>query len=203
MRWEFSGISSERFGYLSDPPEFENICNRIIESAARLCSHWQESQDSNGFSRPVLCLCVESHLFDTFFNSANGYRAQYYESPSNGQIKNALFVRNVSDAILSKDTLENIDLARYSFSRNSAKAWLAEVEKHDCPACRGEWSYPQNADPEILNDRWEKSSNHCGPKAPLGTKIRLFGAFVNARLEEYVPLNKNNRAKEISSFGWS
>ena len=146
-------------------------------------------------------------LFDLFFNSKNGLRGQYFLSADTGIKKNGLFIQSLTPALLSSNTVTAVPNQRIvrSLSAGSAKAWLAEYEKHQrgCDKCTGEWGSPQDKVAEILNGRWENYRPHpyYGRKAPYLTKIRIFGAFLNERGEEFDP--KPNRAQEIHDSGWT
>ena len=75
-----------------------------------------------------------------------------------------------------------------------------------CAACEGELGNPSNDAPEILNGRWEVEDEafaRRGRKAPLLTKVRVFGAFLDARHNELVPNRKRHRANQIHQWGWS
>jgi hypothetical protein len=59
---------------------------------------------------------------------------------------------------------------------------------------------------EIVNGRWEcaASANAVrGRKAPFLTKIKIFGAFLNERHDEFISWRKRHRAREIYESGWS
>ena len=75
--------------------------------------------------------------------------------------------------------------------------------------CKGEWSPGSVKDlekPEILNGVWERANKleaKWGCKAPLFTKLRVMGAFLDEQFNELIPFDKRFRAKEIHEFGWS
>jgi hypothetical protein len=95
-----------------------------------------------------------------------------------------------------------------SLSSPSAKAWLAEPEcgYRDCAKCAGEWTNPNDDVAEISNGRWEcdpDTNALWGRKAPYFTKLRVFGAFLNANYDEVVPERKRHRAKHLFQRGWA
>jgi hypothetical protein len=75
--------------------------------------------------------------------------------------------------------------------------WLAEAGVKLCEGCDGEWTHPQSDAAEIRNDRWESASDVRGRKAPLLSKIKIFGAFLNERHDEFTSWRKRYRAWEI------
>jgi hypothetical protein len=155
----------------------------------------------------VYCISVEPELFDLFFNSWNGYRAQYFRDPDYGQARNIEFIKAISPGLLTpRGAVPNPQLATTSLAGGSAKVWLAEVGKGFCAQCAGEWRTAQNEEPEIANDRWELSvapDSRKGRKAPFLTKLRIIGAHVNDSASEYVAVQKRQRAKQIYDIGWS
>ena len=203
--WAYSEtICDSRKVVLKNPPTFAKIVNSILEEATILCGHEQPCDDRTGFSRFIYCIQVSRPLFDLLFNSKNGYRGQYFLSADAGIEMNGHFIQSLTAALLSSSKVTAVPNHRISesLSAESAKAWLAECEKHLCDKCRGEWSPPQDDRAEILNGCWENyRHSYYGRKAPYLTKIRIFGAFLNERGEEYDP--KPNRAQELYESGWT
>jgi hypothetical protein len=159
---------------------------------------------------------VGTDLFDQFFNSISGYRAEYFRSPWAGLQANAMFMRLASESLIRSSASEATELTREfireSLATPSAKVWLTESGKElveGCPGCKGEWS-SSAAGPaslrEIRNSRWDVAQgikSEWGRKAPYLTKLRIMGAFLDKRLNEFVPFDKRFRAEEIHQFGWS
>ncbi len=198
-------VCHSRKAALSSPVAFENIVASIVVGMQVLCGHNEISCDDNRFGRVVYCVRISKSLFDVFFNSSNSYRAQYFKSVEHGLCRNRFLIQTLSPALLASGKLSSLpkEKIQKSLGVASAKVWLAEVEKHICNECYGEWSFPQDGTAEILNGRWENTSNWCGRKAPLCAKIRVFGGFLNDNGYEYVPQGKKHRAEEIQDTGWS
>lgn len=138
------------------------------------------------------------------------YRSWYFRSPYKGLEANALFVRHISDQVLSTEWRESLgSSAADAFGAHSAKLWLAEVGNEpvkNCGGCEGEWRPPQDNAAEILNGRWEcgeEAKARYGRKAPPLTKLRVFGAFLDEAGNEFISWRKCNRAAEIYQHGWS
>lgn len=194
---------------------FEQIAVDIATSMNVLCCHRSAIKGSN-FCRVAYCVELHKPLFDQFFNSEQGYRAAYFRSPWHGLSTNATFMAAVSPSLISNTLSGTCGLSsefiRESLRTPSAKVWLAEHGKEverNCAACRGEWSTGSAGDPatpEISNDRWELAKSvkgSWGSKAPYLTKLRIMGAFLDERHNEFVPCDKRFRAEEIHAFGWS
>jgi len=194
---------------------FEQIANEIATNLTVLCCHTCQIEGTD-FRRPVFSVRIGEDLFDQFFNSATGYRAEYFRSPWDGLRANAIFMKAASPALLegAPDGASDlsVDFIRESVATLSAKAWLAEYGKEvdqNCPTCEGEWSAASSGpaeQAEIRNGRWEAASGQkaeWGRKAPYLTKLRIMGAFLDSRRNEYIPFDKRFRAEEIHKFGWS
>ena len=223
--WNYGpSVSQERRDQLLARRTFESIAEQVAETMRFLCWHRddfsafqdfidsipEQKRDANLilFWRPIYCVEVHRPIFDLFFNSPYGYRGAYYNSPSRGLGANAAFIRALKPKLLSETASEHSDFAADSLSTPSAKAWLAESGKSlsDCSKCRGEYGHTQDGIPEILNGRWERAgSAHAkdGRKAPYLTKIKILGAFLNGRGDEFVPHGKIHRAQDIYDVGWS
>lgn len=157
-----------------------------------------------------LNLRVPKSTFDLFFNSEHGYRGAYFESPHNGLEANDACIRRLTPMLLDwaerNEPSFDRKFARESLASSTAKVWLTEYESHLCEKCEGEWGNPIDELPEILNGRWElvdTPSGHRGCKAPLLSKLRIFGAFLNECYDEFTPARKRHRAQQINGCGWS
>lgn len=210
-RWDFSfPHADDRLKQLSAPPPFEAIVEEIKARMEILCCHSNPCSDNNCFKRVIYCIRVPKPLFDLFFNSRNGYRASYYRSPYEGLRTNDLLIQRLLPALIASghsiSSAEGRCFTQESLISPSAKVWLAEPQPGLCDSCTGEWDATGDDTPEIQNNRWEHgdSSNvRWGRKAPFLTKLRVFGAFLNTRYDEFVPERKRHRAKDIHECGWS
>jgi hypothetical protein len=158
-RWEYSALVCEdRQRRLHAAPSFETISSQVATTMRVLCQHPDPCDEAAGYQRMVYCISVEPELFDLFFNSWNGYRAQYFRDPDYGQARNIEFIKAISPGLLTpRGAVPNPQLATTSLAGGSAKVWLAEVGKGFCAQCAGEWRTAQDEEPEIVNDRWELS----------------------------------------------
>lgn len=209
-RWDISGtLGSDRASHLEAPPSFAEIVEDIRKFRYVLCGHPDPCDEIAEFSRYIYCISVPSESFDLFFNSRNGYRSSYFRSPYNGLQANDYVVRQLYKKLLDWDLpvgVSDPSLVEESLLSPSAKVWLVESDPGLCSACKGEWSEPKDDNPEIENNRWElgETLNHKrGRKAPLFTKLRIIGGFINARYDEFVPSRKRHRAWDIHETGWA
>ncbi|MFC6674079.1 hypothetical protein [Marinobacterium aestuariivivens] len=211
IEWGYSTtFPNERAAKLLAPSTIGTIANRIAAEMEITCCHFQTCHDHSDFGRVVYCIRVSEDLFDLFFNSPHGYRGAYYRSRGEGINANAVFISTLAPKLIARSapgaSMEELTRIRESLSSLSAKSWLAENALGLCPECEGEWGNPTDFCADIINGRWEHgdSGPQCsGRKAPQLTKIRIFGAFLDDRNNEFIPRRKRNRAQDIHSFGWS
>ncbi len=209
-RWDLAGsLGDDRLKELSAPPSFEIIADKINTDLKVLCCHLDPC-DTDSFERVVYCIQVPPSLFDLFFNSKAGYRASYYRSPYEGLRANDFLIQSLLPALVASPctagTRKETKFISESMRSPSAKVWLAEPPLGFCSSCNGEWKDPKDSTADIQNDRWEHGDgidSWRGRKAPFLTKLRLFGAFVNGRYDEFVPERKRHRAKHIHERGWA
>ena len=134
-------------------------------------------------------------------------RGRYFESLSEGLRGNAQVVTTLIPALIADGAIDgDAREIEASLRMISAKVWLPEVQSHLCNACVGEWSPPQDSEPEILNGRWEMGDDvrgRYGRKAYRFTKLRIFGGFQNGNGHEFVAERKKYRAEHLHRYGWS
>ncbi len=186
------------------------MVKKIKREMSILCYHLQYCDDDSAYARPIFCVRVPKDLFDVFFNSPGGYRGSYFVSPFHGLECNRYLIEvllpRLSSWAVQSSPGYNTAFTQEALLSISAKAWLAECTMELCAACNGEWSRPQNGQAEIINGRWELSSgpnSRFGRMAPRHSKIRLFGAFLNNRGDEFIPERKRHRDQQIHDDGWS
>jgi len=209
--WKYSEtIEKERQNWLFSIESFDVVAKRIEREMSILCYHLQGCHDDSRFARPVFCVRVSEELFDAFFNSPRGYRGSYFVSPFHGLECNGHMIKRLLPR-LSEWSAENSPGHDVRFTQDallavSAKAWLAEASMELCSLCEGEWSHSADDVAEIVNGRWDVSTqpnSKSGRKAPQCSKIRLFGAFLNGHGDEFVTARKRDRHQHIHCEGWS
>lgn len=154
--------------------------------------------------RPVVVLSVEREAFDAFFNSPGGYRAQYLLDPDTGQAANNRLLRAL-EPYLTSAVAERCPEGRLgrgrirdAFLANSAKIWPDEGELKVANAtidlAIALWKQPCEWIQFPMNGRlW----------APEGTKLKAFGAFIDAWGNEVTSRKKIRRRFDIHECGFS
>jgi hypothetical protein len=209
-KWDLAAsLGDVRLSALAEPPSFNSIVHAIRADMQVLCCHPESCDVAIGFERIIYCIKIGQPLFDLFFNSKAGYRAAFFQSPYDGQRANTAVIAMLTPALISSSATQAqrpLVFIEESLSSSSAKVWLAEPENGFCAKCSGEWEIPKDDDAEIFNGRWECDPHRNavnGRKAPYFTKLRIFGAFLNARYDEVVPARKRHRASHLHQWGWA
>lgn len=103
--WRFSlGLDERRREALSRDIGFELIIG-MIEGQALVASHGCERlPHDHHYRRAIVTLKLNSHTTDLFYNSASGYRAQYYQAIQTGERANTYAVQQLWSTI--KDLYE-------------------------------------------------------------------------------------------------
>ncbi len=203
--WHYA-LDPKRSAALAAGSGFDAVVDCIANDMHVQCRHIQPCDDMAGFSRAAYCISVSLSTFDAFFNSEQGYRGAYYRSPYEGLAANHQLIAAITPKLIAwagENGGTELGFDVESLSTHSAKAWLAEAGLRFCDRCDGEWTHPQDANAEIFNGRWESAADVRGRKAPRHSKIRIFGAFLNDRLDEFVSGRKRHRAQQIHEAGWS
>lgn len=208
-RWDFQNISDERRANLDAVGSFETLAEQVRDTMEVLCCHQDPCDRAAGFKRPVYTVRVPARVFDLFFNSRDGYRAAYFHSPFRGLAANDHLLRTVAPSLVAAEPPGNgseldATFRTASLTSLSAKVWLKE-QNHFCPRCVGEWTRRDDV-AQIANGVWELgTSPHStdGRSAPCLTKLKLMGAFMNDRGDEFIAERKRRRHFEIHETGWS
>ena len=91
----------------------------------------------------------------------------------------------------------NVPRIRMSLDGQQAKVWIDEEEK-------GVICHLANAPPEIDYAPWQ---NHPdvgpGSRAPEGSRLVLYGGWIDKRGDQHLNPHKEQRAQEIHDTGWS
>jgi hypothetical protein len=155
-------------------------------------------------------LRVEASDLDLFFNSASGYRAQYYQSETLGNAANrlavdALLPNIVAQAIHVRTKQSARDLARASLEAESAKVWIHQ----------GAWlRLCRNTERVLTVPRWQlgisseerrvRKLARWGALAPATeTRIVVKGAFIADGRAVSLGKAPRVRTSELHNFGFT
>jgi hypothetical protein len=137
-------------------------------------------------------------LYDAFFNSPSGYRAQYAISPEQGDDSNALLFAILKNKLsATAPSCPVAGGAETSLKGIQAKAWIFEEEVKEHLFCDV---------PEIIFARWLEGrgcEGSAGIRAPVGTRLVIYGGWVDERGCERINPKKIYRSRDIHECGFS
>lgn len=188
------------------------IASTIVDFRKELGTH-----EAKGTWRPTFVLQLSRHLFDRFFNNPCGYRGLYLASPKLGVAGNMKMVNSLASRLLSSVPVQTTGTARERIQESlfspAAKMWMDE-DQHDpfTPELRVQIQVPSWIAAATAAYERLKSADPITPKevdrifgvrAPCGTRLKVFGAWVGATGVLPAVPSKQDRAMEIHSFGGS
>ena len=198
--WRFTDVvTPSRAAQLRSWGSFNEIVAAILQSAAE--RFWWEPFRSPrliGCNRASVTLKITPRVYDGFFNSPQGYRAQYAMSPSVGEAANRALVDALEPLLMSAAQLQGnvaAELIRHSLRAVDAKVWIVEAEVED-----------QLSDPALAlaYAPWEfNSPDGQGLRAPVGTSIEAKGGWLDAHGAEKRDPLKAGRSLQIHKMGFS
>jgi hypothetical protein len=181
---------------------FELVCREAQVVRADVCEG--KELGPQDCWRPMVVLDVGKDVFDAFFNSPGGYRAQYLSDPDRGQAANNRLLRalepKLTNAVVERCGEQHLGRGRISsaFLANSAKVWPDEAELNVAKA---------SVDLEIARWKqpcaWINFPRNARLWAPEGTKLTAFGAFLDHWGNEVVSRKKIRRRFDIYQCGFS
>jgi len=209
--WRYSASHDcPRLSYLEKRVPFKSLVERTQKEISVLCAHRDRCRDKDGYFRVVFCVRAGAELFDILFNSAFGLRAAYFRNPQCGLDYNRRLLAAIAPQLVTwaESNCAELDpgFVEKSLIAESAKTWLTEPGLDFCKSCKAEWHSSAPYEFEIINGRWE-TDNHVhsqwGRRAYSFENLRLIGAFLNNRGDQYVAPHKIDRAEQIAKRGWS
>ena len=156
-----------------------------------------ERSELKTMNRASFRLRVSSTLYDWFFNSPVGYRAQFAISKSTGLEANASALRTLESRMVEASVSHGRDRLFVTLSLRSegAKIWIDESE------VEGQMG---RLEPAIDFERWEKNSEDgAGLLIPRGRYLEVKGAWITKLGEVFIDPYKRTRAEQIYECGFS
>ncbi len=196
--WRFTAaVSADRVDQLRSRVSFDEVLNAILQ--ASVGRFWWEPFDATRLkrcNRASLFLHVDPNAYDDFFNSANGYRAQYSISSGAGAAANRSPL-NAPEPMLVTAAREQsrVPLApvRGSLRGVDAKVSILETDVEE-----------QLSDPVAARAYapWEfDSPNGRGLLAPVGTLIEVKGAWLDPAGVETRDPARESRGVQLNEAG--
>lgn len=187
---------------------FEEVIQGIARgNVAYFVAEWRQN-----YSRAFFKVHVSEADYDSFFNSPNGYRAQYCLSTENGEKQNRRLIEAITPMCLEySKRKEQHDLSTEkvlaSLRGIDAKAWITESDLPDVDEVHinyGLWVAKAEASTKGgLADQAARASALVGVLAPVGTHIEIKGAWLTPQGDEWRDAKKAFRAQEIRDYGFT
>jgi len=195
----FDSVTESRRIDLERYDSFDPILAGLTLMAQVTGNVWEAGyrKDLHGCRRAGFRLTLPSFLVDAFFNSPNGYRAQYAISPRNGELKNRQVIALLQSRLLAYSSNADLSMVQMSLNGVQAKVWIDEEEE-------GVQRHLHDVVPEISFARWlNNSESGVGTRAPIGTRLVVYGGWVDNQGRERLDLTKICRSDEIHQHGFT
>lgn len=216
-QWSFSNrVSEGRITYLTAVKNFSEVVLLIADAnivGYAIGFGW--SHELYGCKRPEFLLEVSNEIFDIFFNSPVGYRAQYAIAPEVGISQNAYLIESLTDrltAYTSTNTNPNMTLldVRACLKFPSAKIWIKEenetaldeadlVVEIDFPR----WVETAREAYHNTDDDEQRNKAIRGVLAPTGKFLEVKGGWLDSSGQERINPVKADRTTDIWQYGFS
>lgn len=207
--WRFTdSVSDKRRQQLLSVANFDKVIHNLLAGTIVL----YDAKFRNDCGRVIFHLAVTEETYDAFFNSPNGYRAQYCIGASYGDAQNRSLINALTDTCL----MYSLDRPRSNFSQAQviaslsglrAKVWVPES---DIPTIDDvHINYPPWVEKAkrvymgTMSDEASRAYAVTGVLAPVGTHLEIKGAWVFADGTEWLDPKKKHRAEEIRDYGYT
>ena len=200
------GVGRSRRRRLARATTFASLVRRIVGGLKILAQRRARLRDYPGYYRAEVTLKVDPTIVDLFHNSAVGYRAQYYQSVTNGESANKYAVQQLVPRIMQLLSAERKRTCpgwwvNKSLLHPEAKLWIHQ----------GLWlRRPKGSDYQLAVRRWlaykwkKKHKQHWSTLVPQNeTRIDLKGAPLTLdgiRLKKSL---KPSRGRQIYEAGYT
>ena len=215
--FEFCLIDVVRRDLLLAPFDFDSLVDAIQREAQNIRFEKDKgTHEAKGAWRPTFLLDVFESTFDRYFNSPYGYRGQYLSSLEKGLEKNSVLISALIPKLVEsiREKHEPIDQIRLSLSTEHAKIWIEEDQHNPrTPELIVQIKGPAwETAAKAVNDRLIRGDFTLTPKeidrvygvrAPVGTTLKIMGAWVDADGGIKLVPSKARRGEDIQAYGIS
>jgi hypothetical protein len=205
--WQFhDSVPADRQERLLACNAFADIVALILLNARIMDALWEQSRRQDlltaGCRRAAFRIEVRPWLYDAFFNSPAGYRAQYARSAALGIQQNRDCLTTLAPRLIQfagELPLPELLALTRSLDGPGAKIWINEEE------LIGQVDGP----PEIDYQPWREmvaaraDGITAGLRAPVGRELVVYGEWIDRTGTLYLDPYKLGRAQEIHDVGWT
>jgi hypothetical protein len=203
--WSFKELGEERRLKLEKAPSYDQIV-RMVRTALKHGILNGSTRGSNRLERDqraIIRFPVERDLYDVFFNSRTGYRAQFWRSPKQGVSANAYLVANLLAELcdmpewpMRENWTLTREIAMPSLVCTGAKVWVNEADYRV--------NFIQSR--RLIVPQWRQDTRNiwerCCAPLPDDCWLDLKGCFVEGR-EVRSSKDRSERANQIHETGWT
>ncbi|MFC6520567.1 hypothetical protein ACFQAT_13120 [Undibacterium arcticum] len=95
-------VRNDRRRYLATPIPFDSVIEAIVKETQTIkyCAN-RGDLEAKGHTRPEFLFSITAQTYDVFFNSAFGYRAQFYTDHRVGIERNSIVLKALQPLLLS------------------------------------------------------------------------------------------------------
>ena len=198
--WSYApSVSESRISRFARYPSYEDVLS-LLDRKSRITDYFLESARAShlrGLRRASFRLRLPRYIYDAFFNSPYGYRAQYALSPEIGACSNRMTI----DRLIPKLTRhrpaigDGHERLLRSLRSKDAKIWIDELEvESQLGGHRAQIAFP----PWVAG-----TESGVGLLAPIGHNLEVKGGWLNEAGEEVRDPHKARRSEEIHEAGYS
>ncbi|MBI5462119.1 MAG: hypothetical protein HY941_08060 [Gammaproteobacteria bacterium] len=207
--WNFTElVPVERRQRLLAVTSFEEIIQGITHGNV----DYFVAEPRQNYFRAFFKVRVSVPDYDAFFNSPNGYRAQYCLSTENGEKQNRRLIEAITPMCLEYSKRHEqhdfpTEKVLASLRGVDAKAWITESDIPDVDEVHinyGPWAAKAEASTKgPIADQAARAGASAGVLAPVGTHIEIKGAWLTPQGSEWRDPKKAFRAQEIRDYGFT
>lgn len=198
--WDFyESVDIDRAARLLAPQSFITTIE-LVQAAVTIGFSWEPFRNDRlkGCHRAEFLLVVPVDVYDYFFNSPHGYRAQYAMAPTNGEAANRAVIASLESNLktFAQTVPETAQLPLItSLGCTDAKIWIYEPEVE---------TQLGKEKPAIRYAPWETSTETgVGLLAPSATKLEIKGGWIDEQGRERRDPAKATRSIDIHLTGFS
>ena len=199
LLWHFSSsVSTSRLAAMATFANYQAVIASLQRCEVQDFT-WESPRDTalSGCERASFRLRVTPTVYDAFFNSPVGYRAQFALGANAGYRGNVKTLDALEPALLKFVQVrgQTNDRVVWSLRGPDAKIWIDESEVQEQMG---------HSEPQILYEPWQsQSEDGAGLLAPLGELLEVKGAWVDATGHFRPNPKKAGRAEDIHRVGYS
>jgi hypothetical protein len=199
LDWQFGSVfPRERAAALHEWAAFDAIVCAIVLSAASGRFSWEPARDARlrPCHRASFVFDVPPNVYDAFFNSPHGYRAQYARGERIGEAANRMLLDQMEGTVTSH-VFGSLGAVHphvlNSLHGDAAKIWIDELEVDE-----------QLGDaPGLAYEPWVfDNPDGQGLRAPVGTLLEIKGGWIEPGGTERLDPTKANRSYRLFKTGF-